>query len=85
MSSEWVDDNINDVFVLGEWSVASGDKFVNITHITQNIPFVVTHICHEALKVHPDPWVWQSQLYIPCPDCGVKCPDEVITVFEMLK
>jgi hypothetical protein len=83
MSSRWVDDTVEDSFVLGEWSVAPRGKF-NVSEYAYP-EYVVSHTCKESLKVHPDPWVWRSELHKPCPNCEVVCPDEVQAVFEFMQ
>jgi hypothetical protein len=82
MSSDWVNENVNDTFKVGEWSVAPTEKFVAV-HSDHG--YIVTHSCEKSRENSEDPWVWGAQLHIACPDCGGKCPDDVITVWEMMK
>ncbi len=83
MSSEWVNDDVDAVFKVGQWKVAPSEAFNRIPYM--KLSHLVSHECNRSKLRHDGPWVWQKQLHIPCPDCGEVCPDEIRTVFEMMK
>jgi hypothetical protein len=73
---------VDKTFSVGEWSVVPSNRF---RAVMQQGTYLIEHECARSKEINDEPWVWGNELHIPCPDCGVTCPEEVVTVWEMMK
>jgi hypothetical protein len=80
MRNKWENSDIADTFRNGEWAVCQKQKFA---YTDSSYRYIVWHQCD--LCVQGEPWLWGGELHIACPDCHVVCPEDVQTVFEMMK
>jgi hypothetical protein len=83
MINQWEDYDVDETFRVGEWAVVPTERFRAIESSAS--AYLVSHECEKSKARSDEPWVWGDELEFPCPDCGVTCPEAVVTVWEMMR